>query len=589
LAAQDSPLDRLFPLLGILRSHTRTIARRDLIAGLTVALFTVPQAMAYALVAGFPPSAGIFTAVVASILGAAFGSSEFLVNGPTNAISVMLAATLALNAGSGDPVERIITLTLMIGVIQLLAGALRVGSFTRFVSEPVLTGFTAGAGIYIAVNQFPAVLGIEKAALITEFWGWVPPRNCVFDFLRTIASIGRSNLLAIEIGAATFLLVRGLQWAEPHLKRRIPAPFLTVALLTLVAYLLGLGEEGQGALKLVRDIQPVTRELPTVLMPYLEPSQIVDLLGAAVTIALLGSVEAIAIGKLLASRVGHPFDASRQLIGEGMCNVGASLVGGFASSGSFTRTAVNFESGAVTRLSVIYSGLLVLGIVWLFAPAADYIPIAVLGGTLVHIGLKLVNVGRMRMLMQTTVADRIALFATFFGVLVATHLEYALFLGIGVSIFQALRRAEGFKLVLLQEGPHGHLVELPLETAHCGPVVAIDLQGELFFAGAEVLEQRLKAIFAHGTQAIVLRLAHAYNLDATCVEAIAQVARDARSKHKHLVLAGVKPGTYGTLERAGLVREMGPESIFRHEPLLLSATVKALAHAHFLVNRPGHA
>ncbi len=558
------------------------MVRRDLIAGLTVALFTIPQAMAYALVAGFPPSAGIMTAVVASILGAAFGSSEFLVNGPTNAIAVMLAAHIALSADLGDPVSSIIALTLLIGVVQLLAGGLRLGSFTRFVSEPVLTGFTAGAGIYIAINQLPAVLGIEKANLVADLWGWVPPHNALFDLVRTVASAGSSSLLAVAVGAATFALVRALQWAEPRVGHRIPAPFVTVALLTLVTYLLDLGEGGQGALRLVRDIEPIARELPSLVLPALDLARIGDLMGAAVTIGLLGAVEAIAIGKLLAARVGHTFDANRQLIGEGMCNLGAGLVGGFASSGSFTRTAVNFEAGAVTRLSVIYSGVLVLAIVWLLAPAADYIPIAVLGGTLIHIGLKLVNLGRMRLLMQTTAADRTVLLVTFIAVLGATHLEYALLLGVGVSIFQALRRAEGFNLDLLAEGPDGHLVELPLEAPPGGRVVAIDLQGELFFAGAEVLERRLKAIYDGGTQALVLRLSHAYNLDATCAEAIAQVARYARARGQHLVLAGVKPGMYETLDRAGLVRAMGADAIFRHEPLLLGATLKALAHAHAL-------
>jgi MFS superfamily sulfate permease-like transporter len=359
LAARGFSLDRIFPLLGIIRDQDRTTVRRDLVAGLTVALFTIPQAMAYALVAGFPPSTGIMTAVVASILGAAFGSSEVLVNGPTNAIAVMLTAHIALSAADlGDPVSEIIALTLLIGILQLLAGTLRLGSS------------------------------------------------------------------------------------------------------------------------------------------------------------------------------------------------------------------------------------------WLLAPAADYIPIAVLAGTLIHIGLKLVNLGRMRWLIQTTAADRTALLVTFFAVLGATHLEYALLLGVVVSIFQALRRAEGFNLELLAEGPGGHLIELPLKAPPGGRVVAIDLQGELFFAGAEELEQRLKEIYDSGTRALVLRLAHAYNLDAICAEAIAQVARYARSRRGHLILAGVKPGMYGTLERAGLVRDMGAEAIFRHEPLLLSATTKALAYAHALVGEdeaPGRA
>lgn len=566
-----------------LRQRYKRTMRHDLMAGLTVALFTIPQAMAYALVAGFPPSAGIMTAVAASILGAISGSSVFLVNGPTNAIAVMLAAQIAINPNFGDPVARIIALTLLIGILQLLAGTVRLGNLTRFVSEPVLTGFTAGAGIYIAVNQLPAVLGIERSALVSELWGWSPPQSCFFDLLRAVASIGSSNLTAVIIGATTFGLVRLMQWVEPHLGRRIPAPFLTVALLTLVTWFFGLGD-GPNALRLVRDIQPVARELPSLMLPALDLTLFGDLLWAAATIGLLGAVEAIAIARLLAAQAGHSFDANRQLIGEGMCNLGAALVGGFASSGSFTRTAVNFESGAVSRWSVIYSGIFVLAIVWLLAPAADLIPIAVLGGTLIHIGLKLVNLGRIWLLMQTTSTDRMVLLITFCGVLFSTHLEYALFLGIAVSILQALRRAEGFQLVFIKENPEGHLVEFPLEMSRGESVVALDLQGEMYFAGADELEGRLKTIFDQGTQCIVLRLTHAYNLDATCIAALTHVLRYARSKQRYLILAGIKPGMYGTLERSGLAREIGAEAIFRHEPMLFAATLKALAHARGLVS-----
>jgi len=592
MMAPPSKLERLFPLFGILRRYQPGIARRDFIAGLTVALFTIPQAMAYALIAGFTPSAGIITAVVASILGAAFGSSEFLVNGPTNAIAVMLAANAAIFASKGDPIQMIILLTLMIGVAQVGVAMFRLGSFTRFVSEPVLTGFTAGAGIYIAVNQLPSVLGLEKSTMVHDLWGWVPPSTALFDLVRAILSLGQANYIAVATGLATFGLVRGLQWIEPRLKRRLPAPFLTVLIVSVVCYLLDLGEASQGALKLklVRDIEPVTRHLPSLMIPTLHMDHISALLMPTFAIGVLGAVEAIAIGKLLATKVGHPFDANRQLVGEGLCNIGAAFVGGFASSGSFTRTAVNFDSGAVTRMSVIFSGFLVLGIVMLFAPAADYIPIAVLAGTLMHIGLKLVNLVRMRLLIQTTISDRTVLMVTFFAVLLVRHLEQALFLGIFVALAMALRRAEGFKLARLREDGEGNLIEEPLIDAQCGEVVVIDLQGEMFFAAAEELEQRLRNIFRGGSRFMVLRLQHAFNIDATCVEALDHVAQVARAHGGRLILAGVRPGMYGTFERAGLVHHIGPECIFRTEPTLLCSTFKAIAHAHALADkevRPG--
>jgi SulP family sulfate permease len=554
----------------------------DLIAGLTVALFTVPQAMAYALIAGFPPSVGIITAIVASILGAAFGSSEFLVNGPTNAISVMLASNAAILASHGDPKQLVILLTLMIGVGQCIAATVRLGTFTRFVSEPVLVGFTAGAGIYIAVNQLPSALGLGKKDVVETLWGWDPPANCIFDLARALASLGKSNWVAFAVALGAFALVRILQSIEPKLKRRIPSSFLTVVIVSVIAYMLMLGDKSQGhhKIKLVQDIEPVTRQWPSMVWPQITWDRIESLLGPAFAIGLLGAVEAIAIGKSLASKVGHTFDANRQLIGEGVCNIGAALFGGFAASGSFTRTAVNFDSGAVSRISCIFSGLLVMLLILLFAPFANYIPIPALAGLLIHIGFKLVNVGKLKLIMETTVADRRALLWTFIAVLVVHDLAYALFIGVGISVFQALRRAEGFNLVNLVEDANGHLVERPEPPT--GSIATLDLQGELFFAAADELEQRLKAIFANGAQFVVLRLQQAYNVDITCAEALGVVGREAAKKGGRLILSGVRPGMYGTLQRAGVIDQLGPESVFEHEPTLLGSTRRAIAFAQSL-------
>ena len=175
--------------------------------------------------------------------------------------------------------------------------------------------------------------------------------------------------------------------------------------------------------RVVRDIEPLTRQLPSFVFPSVDLGALRALAGPALAIAFMGSAEAIAIGKTLAARAGHPFDASRQLIGEAVCNLGAALVGGFASSGSFSRTAVNYESGALTRMSCIFSGLLVLALVVLFAPQANVIPIAALAGTLVHIGLKLVDVVRLKLVFGTTPGDRIVLLSTFSFVLLAEHRE----------------------------------------------------------------------------------------------------------------------------------------------------------------------
>jgi sulfate permease, SulP family len=583
--APETRVERLFPFVRTLRDYKRANLRPDLVAGLTVALFTLPQGMAYALIAGFPPAAGLSTAIVASILGAAFGSSEFLVNGPTNAISVMLAAHAVLLGAQGDPVGAAILLTLMIGVIQVAAGYVQLGTLTRFVSEPVLIGFTAGAGVYIVINQLPSFLGIERAGLVQDLWGFVPPKAAAFDLLRVLRSLDGVQLTTAGLALLTLLLVRVVQRLEPALGRRLPGPFIAILLVTFGVWFWGLDQTA--AVKVVRDIAPLSRDLLSIQLPRIDFERVRSLLGPALAIGLMGAVEAIAVGKTLAARAGHRFDASRQLVGEGFCNLGAGLVGGFASSGSFSRTAVNFEAGAVTRISCISSGVLVLVLVLAVAPIANLIPIAALAGTLVHIGLKLVDVGRLKVMFETTTGDRTVLLTTFAAVLFVEHLETALLIGIAVSVYFALRRAEGFKLRVLSMGSDGQLRESDkLHEPAADSITVLNLQGELFFAAAEELHAELIRRLDQHARVIVLRVQEAYNLDVTTAQAIVNVAREARKRGGRLLLCGVRPGMYGTFQRAGLIPELGEDALFRAEGEILGSTRRAVRYAQELTLRP---
>jgi SulP family sulfate permease len=239
-------------------------------------------------------------------------------------------------------------------------------------------------------------------------------------------------------------------------------------------------------------------------------------------------------------------------------------------------------------MSCILSGFLVLAIVLLAAPAANLIPVAALAGTLVHIGTKLVDVARLRAVFETTTGDRAVLVTTFGAVLFAEHLENALFLGVGVSIFYALRRAEGFKLRVLAVDGDGALHESPeARPSQTGDITVLNLQGELFFAAAEELQAELTRMLDDNTRFLVLRVQEAYNVDATTAEAIAHVAVEARQRGGRLILCGVRPGMYGTFERAKLLSKIGEDAIFRAEHEVLASTRRALAYAHELAATSG--
>jgi sulfate permease, SulP family len=227
---------------------------------------------------------------------------------------------------------------------------------------------------------------------------------------------------------------------------------------------------------------------------------------------------------------------------------------------------------------------LVLVLVLAFAPIANFIPIAALAGTLVHIGLKLVDVGRLKVMFETTTGDRTVLLTTFAAVLVVEHLETALLIGIAVSVYFALRRAEGFKLRVLSMGPDEQLRESgDLTHQQAGAITVLNLQGELFFAAAEELQAELIRRLNQHARVIVLRVQEAYNLDVTTAQAIVNVAREARKRGGRLLLCGLRPGMYGTFERAGLIPELGEDALFPAEREILGSTRRAVRYAQELI------
>jgi len=576
------------PIVQTVRSYRREYLRGDLMAALTVALFAIPQSMAYALVAGVPPVHGLYAAIVACILGAAFGSSNFLIDGPTNAISVMLAANLGLLAGGGDPVAVMLAITVLTGAIQIAVGALRLGTITRFVSMPVLHGFTAGAGVYIVAGQLPAMFGFATTPPPIVVGDMQLQATCLTKIMGTVLHLGETNLAALAMAMGTFVLIRGIRWYEKRSGRRLPATLIGIAAATLACELLGLSNPEAGAyqVRIVQDIQEITRTLPSLHVPDFMAVSPQRLLGPATAIALLGSIEAIAIARTLADRSGQDFDPNQQLIGEGVANVGTGLFGGLTSSGSFTRSAVNYEAGATTRLAGVLCGLLVLVLLLAFAPMANRIPIAALAGSLLHVALILVDPRKIKTSMLTTRADRWGLLITFILVLVLSHLEQALLVGIAVSLVIVTRRAERMEIHRVELGDDGELHESDYEGPRQGePIVALDVQGELFFATVDIFEQRLRPLTTSGTKILILRVRNARNLDSTVCEGIVRLADTMKGNGGRIVFAGVPKGTEGTLRRAGVVDRLGERSVFATEGRVYRSTRHAIEWAREQIAR----
>ncbi len=570
------------PIVQTLRGYHAGLLRGDLTAALTVALFAIPQSMAYALVAGVPPVHGLYAAIVACVLGAAFGSSNFLIDGPTNAISVMLAANLGLLAGGSDPVAVMLAITVLTGAIQIAVGTLRLGSITRFVSMPVLHGFTAGAGVYIVAGQLPAMFGFNDRPPPLTFGDVTLQSTCLTKILGTLLHLGETNLTALALALGTFAIIRTTRALEKRTGRRLPATLIGIAAATVACELLGLSspELGDAKVKVVQDIQEITRSLPSLHMPGFMSVAPQRLLGPAAAIAVLGSIEAIAIARTLADRSGQDFDPNQQLIGEGVANVGTGLFGGLTSSGSFTRSAVNYGAGAHTRLAGVLCGLLVALLLLVFAPLANRIPIAALAGSLLHVALILVDPRKIKVSMTTTRADRWGLLITFAGVLLLSHLEQALLVGIAISLAIVTRRAERFELHRLELGEDGELHERAWDGREEGEnIVALDLNGELFFAAVDNVERALRPLTNGDVDYLVLRLRNARNLDSTMCEGLERLAETMKENGGQIIFSGVPRGTEGTLRRAGVIDHLGEDSLFPTEGRVYRSTRHAIEWA----------
>jgi SulP family sulfate permease len=418
----NKTLARWFSLPG----YGRALLRRDAVAGLTVATIAVPQAMAYALLAGVPPMYGLHTAIVVTALGSLFGSSAHLINGPTTAISLVVFGIVAgTGTGPDDPdrIALVAALAVLAGSIQIALSLLKLGGLGRHLPEAVLLGFMAGAGLLEGLAQIPTALGLRPAGtgddhLLGRLW-------------LTCSRGGPVDLTSLTICLSAVALLGGLRWLSARLKVRLPEMLLSLALVSVFVGLLGPAPAaGRVGLRYVES------GLPTPRLP-LPPSGTVLHLGAlaggALAVALLGLAEAVAMAKALADRSGQQVDYNRQCLAQGLANLGGGLFGCLPGSGSLSRSAINYHAGAATRLSGVIAAAAVAVALWLFAPLLGRVPPPALAGVLLWTAWSLVDPRRLWGRLRSSRADAAVVLST---VLVAVlgGIEFAVLAGIAASV-----------------------------------------------------------------------------------------------------------------------------------------------------------
>jgi sulfate permease, SulP family len=565
------------------RNYRWGTARSDLIAGATVAAIAIPQAIAYALIAGVDPKFGLYSAVIITIVASLFNSSSHLINGPTNAVSLVVFGALASYDGRFEAYQALFLLGIMIGVIQIAIAVLRLGDLTRYVSESVILGFMAGAGLLIALGQIGNFVGAAKSgrgdpSVIEQTW--------------TILAHGQPfNFYAIGLGTGTIVVVLLLR--RLIIRYRLPKIDMLAGLIiaSLVAAWFGWSLPTAGGKSLISTVGAVPAALPGFYIPQADLGSMSKLLTGALAISLLGLLEALAVAKSIAVYTREPLDYNRQCLAEGVGN----LVGGFfqclPGSGSLTRSAINYQSGATTRASGIFSGLIVAAVVLVGGPYARFIPKSALAGLLFITAARLIDWQRLAYTLRASRFDAVLVAVTGLTAVVIS-VDYSILIGVALSIVLFVTRASKPIMRELIVTAERVVRERQPQEKRAGPLLIYDLEGELFFGAAPELDRYLSDILEElertGIRHLVLRFRRARNPDAGAIEHLERFLRDAKEQRVTVLLAGVRPDFVKILRNVGINKWFPADHIFPEEDRMFSATLNAVRYANQLANQSGN-
>ena len=414
-------LERIVPAYGWLKDYKRADLSSDLSAALTVTVMLVPQGMAYALLAGLPPIYGLYASTVPAILYALFGTSRHMPVGPPALMALLTFTSVSALAepGTSEYISLALLLAFMVGALQLAIGLLRMGFVTNFIPRPVLSGFIYASAIVIALSQVRYLLGIELSA----------EGSTVSTALELARKIGETDPLTFAIGVGSIVALVLLAKGAP----RFPGPLSVAAGATLAVYLLGLDGRGVGI------VGEVPQGLPTLSVPALDPGSLRALLPAAVVVAFVGFIESISVAKAVAARERYKIDSNQELKALGFANLGAAFFSGFPVAGSFSRTAVQYQSGAKTQLASIITALMILATLLFLTPLFYYLPNAALAAIIMVAVYRLLDFEEARRVFKIRRADGFALLLTF-ALTLLVGVEEGIIAGAAFALVMFIRR-----------------------------------------------------------------------------------------------------------------------------------------------------
>ena len=397
------------------------VVRADVFAGLTGAVVVLPQGIAYAMLAGMPPHYGLYAAMVPCLIAALFGSSRLMMTGPADAISLTTMALIAPLAlpGSNEYVALVLTLTLLVGILQIVLALVKAGKWVDLIPHSVILGFTFGAAILIMNSQVGQLLGIGLAKNLSVYKTWMTAAESIWQ-----QQWHPENLTIILL---TLLMIRG--WRR--FNRYIPAMLVSIVVASVVVFI---SERYWPDFLGINYVEPVPSAFPPFSLPSLSLESLRSLFGPALIMVLLASTEAMSIGRALALKSKDRFDANQEFLGQGLANLSGAFFSSYPVSGSFNRSGVNLAAGAQTPLSGVMATVFLILILLFIAPLAEYLPYLVISASLLAVAWKLIDFKQMRHENHSGPREWVPMVITAIATLTIA-LEWAILLGIFVALF----------------------------------------------------------------------------------------------------------------------------------------------------------
>lgn len=533
------------PFISDARTYKWPVFRADLQAGLTVAVFAIPQVVAYAMLAGMPPMYGLYAAMVMAVVAALWGSSPWINTGPTNSAALLTASAVALVGSRQELGAVVFTLILMVGVLRLLLGLFRMGWLLRYVPESALVGFITGAAIFIALGQLHHLLGVPTPIGAT----FIPKMKALLSTTTPIAPVS----VGIGVGVLVFMLF------FDSVSKKIPVALCAIILATVGAAFLSAPP------RLVGDAATIYSGWPGFSFYTFEWATVKTLFPSALAIAAIGLIEAISIGEMLAMKRRQHLNVNQEFFGQGLSQVLGAFIHGFPGSGSFSRSALMEQVGGSTRFAHLFYGVFMALAVVLLPRWLDRIPVAALAGLLLYIGIKLIDLKRIRRIFETSRADSAVMIITFL-VTVFVKIEYGIFAGIAMAMVNFLNRASRLKVYEMLPTTSGEFNEVPyVEGQPHGrsAMVALSIHGDLFFGVAQQLRDQLEEITRRQEpRHIIIRLRRAYSIDFSCWSAFFEFAEGFHAIGGRLYICGTSPEIQRMIRDAGMEKLISPEQLF---------------------------